>query len=276
MSNSISNHFNKTDESFNPGMPEWYDLVLQVSDKEMSYSLFERGRNKFIAIGIFRDSIDRIMEENPWLKGQFNSIRILIENNSATLIPSVFFDPREKEKYLSFTVDHDPSDRICADYLISLDLFSIYSLASSLADKLNRYFPSGLIRHVSTSLIGSIWGNYKNLIRENRVFINIRKDNFDMVVFGDKQLSYFNSFFFQTPEDLAYYVIFVFEQLGLNPEEAETILLGKVEKTSPVYDLLYRYIRHIEMAVRNEAYTYSYVFRDIPGNSFYTLLNPVI
>ena len=274
MPETIHTHFNKTDESFNSALPERYDLALQFSEKEVSYSLFEPERNKFIAAGTFRTPIDEFMDSTPWLKGAFHSTRIIIENNKSTLFPSVFFDPDEKEKYLSFIVEQDGSDLVYFDNMVSLDIISVYSVPGSLTEKLGKYFPGSRIRHISTALIESVWVNYKNLIQGKRVFINVRIDNFDLLVFDGNQLSYFNSFPFQTPEDLAYYVIFVFEQMNLNPEEVGVTLFGKVEKNSPVFDLLFKYIRNIEMGVRNETFTFSYVFRDVPGHSLYTLLNP--
>jgi hypothetical protein len=69
-------------------------------------------------------------------------------------------------------------------------------------------------------------------------------------------------------------VIFVFEQLNLNPEEITLALLGNVEKFSPVFDLLFRYIRNIEFVSRNDGFDYSYLFNDVPGHFYYSLLNP--
>ncbi len=274
MPEPFSKHFIKTDESFLPSAAERYDLLLQVSEKEVSYSILERERNRFVATGTLRLPIESIFEEVPWLKGNFNSTRIIAENNRSTLIPSVFFDPAEKERYLSFTVEHEPTDLVSFDHIASLDLYSVYSVPSSLLAKLGRLFPGGRISHISSALIRSIHGNYKNLVQDNKVFINVRDHNFDLLVLDGKQLSYFNAFPFQVPEDLAYYVIFVYEQLGLNPEETGVVLSGRAEKNSPVAELLYKYIRSVEMAARSETFTYSYVFRDIPAHAYYTLLNP--
>jgi hypothetical protein len=79
-----------------------------------------------------------------------------------------------------------------------------------------------------------------------------------------------------TPEDIAYYLIFVFEQLNLNPEEITLVLMGSVDRYSPVYDLLFRYIRNIDFAARNDSISYSYIFNEVPDHFYFSLLNPVM
>jgi hypothetical protein len=97
-----------------------------------------------------------------------------------------------------------------------------------------------------------------------------------VLAFDGGQLIYCNAFHFMTPEDIAYYLIFVFEQLNLNPEEVGLTLLGNIDRYSPVYDLLFRYIRNIEFAGRNESFGYSYLFNEIPDHFYYSLLSPVL
>ena len=59
-------------------------------------------------------------------------------------------------------------------------------------------------------------------------------------------------------------------------QEATQLCFYAIEKSSPHYELLFRYIRHIDFATRNEAVHYSHVFDDIPGHAWYSLLNPVL
>jgi hypothetical protein len=96
---------------------------------------------------------------------------------------------------------------------------------------------------------------------------------FDLVIFDGRQLTYFNSFSFQNPDDVVYYLIFVLEQLKFNPESMPLVLLGNVEKGGALFELLYRYIRHIEFGRRNETYKYSYLFGQVPPQLNYPLMN---
>jgi hypothetical protein len=63
------------------------------------------------------------------------------------------------------------------------------------------------------------------------------------------------------------------EELQLNPESIEMTLLGEIDKSSSIYEVLYKYIRNIDFIERNDFYSYSYAMDELPAHFFYNLLN---
>jgi hypothetical protein len=156
---------------------------------------------------------------------------------------------------------------------VHLGIVNVYYSKTSLLDNISVNSPSPEFFHLTTGLIESIWGNYKNRIRNDHIFVHLRENNFDLLVFDRKQLRYCNSFLIKAPEDLVYYLVFVMEQLDLNPEESEVTLIGAIDRGSPGYGLLSKYIRNLDFSPRNDSYSYSYVFDDLPGHYYFPLLN---
>ncbi|MBL4577246.1 MAG: DUF3822 family protein, partial [Flavobacteriales bacterium] len=72
---------------------------------------------------------------------------------------------------------------------------------------------------------------------------------------------------------LAYYTLFVCEQLKLNPESVEMILLGERGKDSQEYRILYSYIRNLRFINRNPGFTYSYKMDGVPGHYHFNLFS---
>ena len=58
---------------------------------------------------------------------------------------------------------------------------------------------------------------------------------------------YFNSFKYKNEDDLLYYSLLVYEKLGLSSDSFPITLSGMVEKHSEIYQMLYQYIRNIEI-----------------------------
>jgi len=77
------------------------------------------------------------------------------------------------------------------------------------------------------------------------MYINVSNQNLEIVVLKNKKLELYNIFSFTTKEDFIYYILFVAEQLKLNPEEINVILLGAIEKESELFTILYQYIRNV-------------------------------
>jgi hypothetical protein len=266
--------FSKIDESFIGSGLLNYELVLQVSERSCAYSIFDFTKNSFIVLESYDVLLSAVIERNQWLKDRFRSVRILVENNRSTLIPSELFDESGKEAYLNFSLEPEAEEKILFDRLFHLDIVNVYGINGFLYDQLIGFFPGAKICHISSVMIESIWMNFKNLITDKRIFIFIRDEAFNMMIFEKKQLLYSNVFLYRAPEDFIFFVIFVMEQLDLNPEEVPVTLFGNIRKDSPIFKLIFKYVRNVDFALRSESSRYSYVFDDLPGHSFYALLNP--
>lgn len=272
MTEELYPFINKVDETFDEKDLQRYDLTFESGERTFGYSIRDVEKNRFIALGYFRNRLNDLTISFPWLSGQFHAVKGIIGSARFTLIPEALFLESEKESYFNFIHEPETGELILADRLEHLGICTVYGIHGSSKNELDKVFSKYTLVHISTVLMGSIWMNVKNMAGRN-VFLNLRDGQFDLLVFEGKQLKYCNVFKFLTTEDIVYYVIFVFEQLNLNPEEMTLTLLGNIEKQSQCYDLLFRYIRNIEFVTRNENFDYSYLFNDIPGHCYYTLLN---
>jgi hypothetical protein len=268
--------FSKIDASFGEGNLLSYDIVLQVTERSCAYSIFDHYNNRFIVLESYNDPLSAVTERNPWLKNPVRSLKVILENNRSTLIPFALFEESEKETYLNFTIESEAEENVLFDKLSGFEIVNVFGVDNTLYDQITRSFPEAKTCHISTHLIETIWLNYKNLITDKRIFIHVREGAFNMMVFEKKQLLYSNAFHFMAPEDFVYFVIFVMEQFNLNPEEVQVTLLGNIHTKSPDFDLIFKYVRNIDFAARSESINYSYVFDDVPGHTFYTLLNPLL
>jgi hypothetical protein len=268
--------FSKIDKSFEETRTLDYDLVLQVTDRSCAYSIFDHSKNSYIALESYDISLSGLAEQIHWLKNPFRSVHIIVENNRSTLIPEVLFEESAKETYLNFSLERYEDEKTRIDKLRRIEVVNVYGVSTNLDDEISTIFPDAKACHLSSLLIETIWMNFKNLITDKRIFIFVRQADFNLLILDRKQLIYSNAFHFRAPEDVVYFVIFVMEQLNLNPEEVPVILLGNIGKETPEFELLFRYIRNIDFATRSETLYYSHVFNDVPGHSWYPLLNPVI
>ena len=291
MSEQFSLAVSLMDESFNPDDTRNYGLGMRVNETSISCSILDFRRNKFLGLyhficndeppqgnrpsagHLFKYFLNDLFTTIPWLKNSFKSVKISYDGLKATLVPAALFDPDEKERYFKFNYTQNKDDLIFCDHLMPLDAWQVYSIPESILESTRESFPKSKIIHTSGLLIESVWINYKNRINAPHVFLHVREHLFDLMIFDGRMMTYFNTFPFQTTEDVAYYLIFVLEQLNFNPETIPLVLFGNIETGEGLPELLLRYVRHIETGRRNEAYRYSYLFNTLPRQSYFTLLN---
>ncbi len=277
------------DKSFNRNRVLDYCLSLSVSDTELVYCILDSGKNKYIAIESYSlnddlkqklptetnsaNSFEGILHHLNLPYNDFQSIHIIINNQKSTLIPFSLYKPEEKENYLNFCQQVEPEEEVFADRLINMQTFNVYAFPKALVQTINELLPSARIFHFSSSMIEGLLVSYKNQNSEIKVFTNVSSNCLNILVLNGKQPLFYNSFHYSVKEDFIYFLIFVFEQLGLNPETTSLVLMGEIEKESAIFETIFQYIRNISFIPRNQAIDYSDVFDRLPSHYYYTLLN---
>ncbi|MCX6241441.1 MAG: DUF3822 family protein [Bacteroidetes bacterium] len=281
---------NRVDAAFTTQETRNFGLSLQFNDFHIAYCVMDYRLNKYILLHEFRrndfiprakpgfklsfeDFLRSVLTANPWLKNPFKSVRIAYEGKKSTLIPGPLFDAQEAENFLKLTYPVPADEHVLADHIQQFDNYNVYSIPKSLEESLMRLFPSARISSLSTILLQTVWMNFKTRINANRIFLHIKEKSFDILIYNGKQIKYLNTFTWMVAEDVAYFLIFVLEQLGMNPEQSSVVLLGNIDRGSNLFELIYRYVKNMEFGRRNETYKYSPVFDIVAPQSYYPLLN---
>ncbi len=272
------------DEALNYSKTDRYVLSIQLSLDGFSFSVLDSELKKFLALETFPlkkvetsiqfcKRLDQFIEEYSWIKNYFHKIYLLYETPKATLIPEPLFENSEKGLYLHFNHEVTTYEQIRSDFLKNTEAYQVYCIPDCLKYRVDKYFKKAELLHFSTPLIESLLISNKNQDVTNKVFLNVRNQYLDIVILNDEGLRFFNSFFYSAPEDFIYYLLFVLEQLGFNPEDVDLRLMGNIKKFSKEYEMLFTYVRNLSFEPRTTSFKYSHVFDKLPHHFYYNLFN---
>ncbi len=261
-----------------------YRLSIQLALDGFSFCVFDIERNKYSGIEEFsfhkvstpfvlNNILKELIPKNNWLKIPYDETRIVFESTKSTIIPTPLFDENHSADYLLFNHYLDFGDKIFYERLTNLDAVNIFAVPEIILHTLNQFFPEASIHHFASPLIENLLILNKNKDEDMRIFANIRKSWFDLFVMNGKNLVFVNSFKYKTTEDFVYFLIYVMDQLNLNPEKAELTFLGEVTKISTLFELTFKYVRNVNFGKRSQDYEFSYVFDEIPEHFYFNLLN---
>jgi hypothetical protein len=261
-----------------------YSLSIQISLDGFSFSILDEDRNKYVAFELYSiQEVDDyedlakllgdLFDQLDIIKRRFNKINVIFEGSKSSLVPFPLFDEIEIEHYLKFGHALVYDEEACYDKLPNLQAYNVYALAKPIKELIKARFINYKICHTQSSLIEGLLIRYKNQDISNKVFVNVRLGYLDVLYIKDSKLEFSNTFKYKTNEDFAYFLINVLEELQLNPESIEMTLLGEIDKSSSIYEVLYKYIRNIDFIERNDFYSYSYAMDELPAHFFYNLLN---
>jgi len=260
------------------------NLSIELSLDGFSYCVLDAEKFRYIALESFAFEgindlndlcpfLDETVREKMLLTGSYQRISFALNSADTTLVPADLFSYTEKNTYLNFNTYSDQESEVRVDKLNNLSAFALYALPKQLLNKINFLFPACRIRHISTNLIENIL----YMVRYGRVspqlVLHVQKGNFQILHFKDENLSFYNSYRYQTWDDLFYYLFFVLEQLGIEAEKIDLMLFGEVSIESEFYNKVKLYFKSFSFGPRSDLYKYSESFDDIPHHYFYNLLS---
>ena len=272
------------DKSFNERNTRNYVMSAMLDVHGFALSVYNPARNKITGLfthqfeGLAKaeeiaDSLAVLLNEVSWLAFPFSKVCLLYRNSLNTLIPQPLFDKKNAALYLEFNQGIQRENRVVFDMVKQTDAVNVYYLPEALVEKVKTVWPNVLLKHASTGLIEHLAVLVKNKSDNNTLFVNVAKGSFDLVFFRENKLVYYNQFRFNTKEDFIYFLLTAIEQLDLNPETVKLMLLGRVDKSDTIYEIIYRYVRHISFVGRNDNFSYSYVLDEVKAHEHFVLFN---
>jgi hypothetical protein len=272
------------DESVSNTSPKNLKLFIQLGHDFLSLCILDNSRKKFICLEDFRfafsENAELLAEKCELVKQQskflqledFQTVNCCVSFHRSTLIPEPLYDAGSEKLMLDFNFGETKDEIILKDHLKLIQTINLFSVPSLIHKMLNYWFKDISIHHQSTILINSLLtlNKYK---QEKFVTLHVRPGDFEIAVTEGNKLLFYNSFQYKTNEDFLYFVLFVLEQLNLNPETVAIKVTGEIEKHNILYRSIGKYLQNVSIMEINNPYQFSYKFESLPASSYYTLFN---
>ncbi|MFD1061636.1 DUF3822 family protein [Winogradskyella litorisediminis] len=231
------------------------ELSIQVNLNGLSFSINNTvsKEDNFIHHLDFKEkltpfeTLNRLKEElasNTAFSENFKNVSVIHFNELATLVPKALYDEAHNAEYLKFNSKILKTDFIASDELKHQEAISVYVPYVNINNYLFDTFGSFKYKHASTVFLDAI-DSFKT--EEKSIFVNVEKNAMQVAFFQNNKIEFYNHFEFSSPEDFIYYLLFTCEQKQLNPDELKLTLTGSVEKDDDIYNIAYKYIRHVEI-----------------------------
>ena len=243
------------------------ELSIQISLSGLSFCILHRDSNTITFLKEVHfgknlnplEALDALKEQfntESDLDNSFTKVCVIHDNDISTLVPTPLFNEECLADYLKFNSKILKSDYITHDTVLTNDSTNVYVPYININNFIYEKFGSFTYKHVSTILIEDILLIEKNTETTN-VYVNVSRNHFETIVVENSKLVLYNTFKYNTKEDFIYYILFIAEQLNLNPETLNLVFIGAIEKGDKLYEVAYKYIRNISFGSRQDAYNYN-------------------
>ena len=244
------------------------ELSIQVNLNGLSFCILHTPTNTITYLNTISfetklnpfDTLNRLKSElssNTVFADNFKKVHVIHQNELSALIPKDLYDHNNKADYLKFNAKILKTDYITEDSIESINSYNVYIPYININNYIFDAFGEFTYKHSSTVLIDTVLNQLKSDVNETRVYIHVHPFTIEILVIENGQLQLSNVFEYHTNEDFIYYVLFVFDQLQIDVETAKVLLSGTIDKGTAIFELLYTYIRHVDILENDFTYQFS-------------------
>lgn len=224
--------------------------ILDTIAKELILSHGVRFLKEVSPYDLLRELKDRLREQGVF-DYSFSEVVAIHRNSLFSLVPKAFFDAEQLAHYLKFNAKIYPTDHLEYDWIQGMETANVYVPFANVNNYIFDRFGEFEFKHSATVLLETLL-RLPSSGQGTVCFAHLAESQLDLVVFQNKKLLFFNSFWCTGAEDFMYYLLFAIEQLGLPTETFKLRLLGEPEEGGPIYEMASEFLENVSVFIPAE------------------------
>ncbi len=196
-------------------------LIIHVNQKVAEYLLVYTNKSVYGWIESIKDEhdlVNRILHHRNKNNLSETRIKVLINPDEFLIIPKALFDKNNIAKAWN-TVNNSTPEKLFQEYIDFINGFFVSNISNKLIKILENKHPEINISTHHKYIIESL-----SVLDYTTAFFVFKYDSKILLLsLKDNNLTFYNEFLITSPNDVAYYILSVFEQHNISP--TSTVLL---------------------------------------------------
>lgn len=258
-------------------------LLIEISEKLVGYVVYNRQQNQLLGLRQYHLDVSperpmpQILHEiinNDSLFHQYWKEAIVVYNfPDSSLLPDEYFDIGMNKSITELLFGNAFKGLILSEKIPAWDVYNIYRVQRDVHGILKQKFAGGKYWHYYSILLSSIDRN-RDLANSLMQCI-FYPEKFVVAFFKGKKLQLMQTYQYETPEDVSYYLLKICQHLDASQEEVKMIVSGLIEQQSALFTELLKYFRDIEWDRVPEGLETKGLLGEFPEHYFSSLLKMV-
>ncbi len=229
--------FELLDETFDLNQTHSYHLSIQADLDGFLFSILDSSAEKYLGLKQYAfedlrtnaelfDAISGILNEDPLLHKAYSTVSCIHPDQRSTMLPAALFDKEQLKSYFEFNHPLKELDELHYNYLSRLDAYLIFPIYHEISNLYLQSWVNAGFFHPVSILAEEALGQRDGVV----VSIQFSGNHFDILATEGQSLKLHNSFSYRSDEDLLYFILFIFDKLGLEQAETPVLLSGNIDK----------------------------------------------
>jgi hypothetical protein len=224
------------------------------------------------------DYVKKIISNHVlWSSSAWKHVRITINSNVFSLIPSLIFDAGSAHDYITFAKGKkvEASEMILYHEIPLVNAFNVFTVPAAWHNWLLKHFAASDVDfyHLSSPLIIGSLVSHAEYCEVRMMSIYVEKEYFTLTVTESDRLLYCNRIKYTHADELTYMVLFTLSELGLAPAQVHALCYGDIDLHAEIYVRLSTFLAEIKIGKGPTTLQYSQPCKEIGGHHYFGLFN---
>ena len=264
-----------------------YHLSIRLTPERLSLSIIELKKNRCVLLADY-SLADAYSEQQFFSEVQqfFNTDHLLtqrgwgkitwcVRSRKFSLVPAELFDENNLASHLRPVSEVNENFDVLNSYVVGQGIVNVFATEKPLHNFISRQFDGAeynLVPSTSACITG-VLSNFSVDNSQQELFALVETKHLLIIVKKDGKLEYCNVFSWKAETELAYFILLVLQETGLDPTKDIVNLYGEVSRESKVFQAIYPFVKRLYLGERPAAISYSNEFDNLPGTRYFDLLS---
>jgi hypothetical protein len=255
-------------------------LLIEVGEKMFSYVIYHKEQRRFLGLRQYNldytpgktmlENLLEIISNDDLLQVQFSEAFVIYNYTDSNFLPEKVFHIELNQPVTEIIYGNARKGLLLSEKVIGYKMYNIYRVPREIHALLQRKFASGNYWHYYTLLLN----DSQTQASPNSPVIKMvmRADQFLVAVFNGEKIQLVQSYTYQTPDDVSYYLLTICGRFNISQEKVTLIVSGLLDEQSRLYQELLKYFLQVQWDRLPDTVKLDAAFAAFPDHYFSPLL----
>ncbi|MHA4847079.1 DUF3822 family protein [Flavitalea antarctica] len=274
--------FDITALNINPAEWEQSIMLLEVSANFLGCVWYNQAKQKLLGVRHYNieDTVDKdsisIMEEllrdDLMLNNRVARVVMVYHYPDSTLVPENYFQADLNRSVLDLMFGDAEKGLVMSEKVDVLPVYNVYRIPPDIHRLFQQKFTSSSYWHYYTLQLSFFQVEKDSPADLARIRVMFYADKFIVGAFRDGELLIMQSFNYQTPEDVSYYLLSVLKAHDVRQEDVVLKISGLIDEDSILYTELNKYFQYLVWDPLPAAIDPAGILKQFPSHYFSPLV----
>lgn len=255
-------------------------LLIEVGEKMFSYVIYHKEQRRFLALRQYNldytpgktmlENLLEIITNDELLQNPYKEAFVVYNYTDSNFLPEKVFHIELNQPVTEIIHGNARKGLLLSEKVIGFKMYNIYRVPREIHALLQRKFASGNYWHYYTLLLND--GQMQASPNEQIIKMVMRADQFLVAVFNGDKIQLVQSYSYQTPDDVSYYLLAICNRFNISQEKVTLIVSGLLDEQSRLYQELLKYFLQVQWDRLPDTVKLDSSFASFPDHYFSPLL----